>query len=110
MVYISLIEESQVVFVPRAAGIDTPEGLLTLRLRRGGAEVEFQGLQDMEISTQNYVFELEGAAFRLVTGEYDYTLEDINGNLASTGILTAGEYVREVKDAPGDRKIVEYGD
>lgn len=108
MIYLALHNENQMLSVPRAAELAVEPGAMSLSLRKGGQTVVFEGLQDAGVNSMFYVFELQGVAQRLVTGEYDYELMDAAGATVSIGILTAGEYVREVKDVPGGHEIVEY--
>ena len=108
MIYLAMHNEKQLLSVPRAAGINSVPGRMTLILRKGGKEVVFEDLEDLGVNSLYYLFEINGAAARLVTGEYDYELKDVEGETAGIGILTAGDYVREVKDIPGEHTIVEY--
>lgn len=108
MLYLKIQDPVQTLFIPRSVDPDGGRENLTLRLRRGGVEKTFQGLADLNLNSRYYVIDIEGAA-DLVTGEYDYSLEAETGDVLSEGIVTAGDYVREVKDVPGERKIIEYG-
>lgn len=108
MIYLALQSETQILSIPRASGRETARTGLVLRLCKGGAEKTFSSLNDLDVNGQYYLLEVEGAD-ALKTGEYDYTLEGPDGDVYSTGILVAGNYVREIKDVPGGAKIIEYG-
>ena len=108
MIYVQIQTQAQSLFIPRSIEPSGgPEGL-TLRLRRGGHEKTFTGLSYWDVNTRYYIIEIEDASM-LTTGEYDYTLTGSEGIELSSGILTAGEYVREIKDVPGGNKVIEYG-
>lgn len=108
MIYLALHNEKQVLTVPRAADTNTVGGPMRMTFRKGGKEVVFEDLEDLGVNGLYYLFEVDNVASRLVTGEYDYELKDAEENTVGIGILTAGDYVREVKAAPGKHEIVEY--
>ena len=94
--------------VPRSDGHAERPGLMTLILNRGGVEVRFEGLLDIETDTLYYVFEVPETT-GLQVGEYDYKLLNVEGAQLSCGILTAGDYKRPEQAPVEPRKIVEYG-
>lgn len=108
MIYARIQTQAQTLFFPRSVEPTDGPGGLTLRLRRGGQETTFTGLCDWDVNSRYYIIEIEDAS-TLVTGEYEYSLTDSAGVELSTGILTAGEYVRDIKDVPGGNKVIEYG-
>lgn len=108
MIYASIQDYEQMLMIPRASRPETPAAPLRLLLRRGGKENVFGGLEDADINTLYYCVNIPSTA-SMATGEYDYTLEDAEGNVLGTGILTAGMYVRKTKAPQGGNKIIEYG-
>lgn len=108
MVYLLIQKEKQIVSVPRSDGNEEKPGAMTLKLTRGGVETSFSELLDFGSNALNYIFELEGTE-GLVVGEYDYCLINAEGEEISVGVATAGDYIRDVNEIPGNRKIVEYG-
>lgn len=108
MIYLALHNESQILTVPRANDTNAVDGPMRITFRKGGKEVVFEDLEDLGVNNLYYLFEVDNVGSRLVTGEYDYELKDAEGNTAGIGILTAGEYEREVKAAAGEHEIVEY--
>lgn len=108
MLYLQIQAEAQVLTVPRAAGRENEVSGLVFRLRRGGVETAFSDLNDLDVNENYFTIEMP-ATTGLVVGEYDYSLENADGDVYSTGILTAGNYVRTIKDVPGGAKVIEYG-
>lgn len=108
MIYLQITHDVQLLSIPRAEGYQRENaGEMVLALEKGGQVITFPGLVDADANTMYFLFEIEDST-RLVTGEYNYTLTDGDGNVQGAGILTAGEYVRTVETIPGERKIIEY--
>ena len=108
MLYLAIQDTLQTLYIPRASGEEKSLNGLVLRLCRGGVEKVFSDLKDLNVNSLYYIIDITGAG-SLSTGEYDYVLENANGDVYSSGILTAGNYVRNIKDVPGGAQIIEYG-
>lgn len=110
MVYIAQREETQYIDFPRNATPDgsgvEPDRLILSRV----------GCKDVVLPVEGYGVDsfiyhrvsIRGTA-GLETGEYNYSLQYMTGEVASCGIAVVGEYVRKTVEPDTERKVIEYG-